>query len=196
MKCLLTEIECRENLMDLIGQHEIMMAVLDHARKLGLSSWAIGAGAIRALVWDELHGMKVPSQVPDWDLIYYDTTSSNDDDAAIRAHMRDAFPQFEWDVVNQAHVHRWLEIHLGHSISPFPDLPSAIASWPEIATCVGVSLEESGQVKIHAPYGLQDLFSLRLRRNVACLDREAFATRRLTKQWGRHWPQLVWLDDL
>ncbi|WMW79296.1 nucleotidyltransferase family protein [Undibacterium cyanobacteriorum] len=196
MKCLLTESECHAILLDLIYQHDTMMAVLDHAKKLDLSSWAIGAGAIRALVWDELHGMKVPSHVPDWDLIYYDTPSSSDDDAAIRAHMHDAFPQFEWDVVNQAHVHRWLAVHLGRAISPFPDLISAIASWPEIATCVGVSLEESGQVKIHAPYGLQDLFSLCVRRNVACLDREAFAIRRLTKQWERRWSQLVWLDDL
>ncbi|WP_278044437.1 nucleotidyltransferase family protein [Achromobacter xylosoxidans] len=54
-----------QQLFDLVETSEQLMAALRAVRRLGLPSWCIGAGTIRSLVWDTLHGFQEPSIVVD-----------------------------------------------------------------------------------------------------------------------------------
>ena len=74
-----------------------------------------------------------------------------------------AEPSFNWEVVNQAGVHRWLKSHATQVGQPFRSLAEGVASWPEVATCVGVALTGSGQIEVIAPHGLSDLFEMAIR---------------------------------
>lgn len=97
-------------------------------------------------------------------------------------------PGVNWEVVNQAHAHRW------NGLPACASLSAALASWPETAAAVGVWLDAAGQLQIIAPLGLEDLFALRVRRNPAFADALAYQRRVSKKNWLQQWPRLTQVD--
>lgn len=149
----------------MVAASDELMAALRAVRSLGLRSWCIGAGAIRSLVWDTLHGFDRRSAVEDLDVVYFDVEASPEHDAGLENQLRSAMPGFNWEVTNQAAVHRWFAAALGQVVPPLASLEEGVATWPEFATCVGVWLNEDGSLGVVAPHGLDDLFALRVRHN-------------------------------
>lgn len=62
----------RLQLVALVRQCPELMRALCAGRSLGLSSWCIGAGVLRNLVWDHLHGRDTATPCDDLDLVYFD----------------------------------------------------------------------------------------------------------------------------
>ncbi|WP_253074928.1 nucleotidyltransferase family protein [Burkholderia gladioli] len=57
-------------------------------QSLNLPSWCIGAGAVRNLVWDSLHGLETSSALPDVDVAYFDGADlSAERDATFQSHL-------------------------------------------------------------------------------------------------------------
>ncbi|MGS1011923.1 nucleotidyltransferase family protein [Achromobacter anxifer] len=162
------------------------------ARDHGPSDGCIGAGAVRSLVWNHLHGYPAGSHAPtDIDFIYHDPTDlSPEHEARVAARLRAAAPDAPWEVVNQARVHLWRRDSAGVAPLPVASLAAGIASWPETATCVAVRLTRDNQVNITAPHGLADLFGLVLRPSPAA-DRQAYASRLAAKRHADIWPRLI-----
>jgi hypothetical protein len=188
-----------QSLKSLVLRSDILMRALRSVRSLQLKSWAIGAGAIRALVWDELHGFVMSTPIQDLDVIFYDVDAVYPRfEVELMARLQVLLPEVNWDVVNQATVHQWLREHGTADAEPFQSLTQGIASWPEFATCVGVYLDDTDQLHIIAPHGLDDLFALRVRHNSCGVSYEVFCERVFKKQFQRRWPQLtvVWNDKL
>src|SRR5437588_3013086 len=48
-----------------------MRHALEAAREVGAPDWRIGAGAIRDVVWDHLHGIREPMPPKDIDLVFF-----------------------------------------------------------------------------------------------------------------------------
>nr|WP_232442200.1 nucleotidyltransferase family protein [Burkholderia ubonensis] len=64
---------------------------------MGLKSWCIGAGAIRNLVWDSLHGYVTPARPADVDLAYFDPSDlSSIRDAEIQRSLTAQCPEIPW----------------------------------------------------------------------------------------------------
>lgn len=164
------------------------MRALKAARELALPSWCIGAGAVRNLVWDHLHGYQSQSDLSDVDLAYFDETEQPGEERSHQARVELACPGLPWEVTNQAYVHLWFESHFGHAVQPLRSLEEAVASWPEFATSVGVSLGSDDRLEIIAPLGLDDLFDMRIRRNPARVSRETFLQRIASKRYAERWP--------
>lgn len=59
-------------LVALVEQSAPLLSALRAARELGLASWCIGAGVIRSLVWDHLHGFERATATADVDLVFHD----------------------------------------------------------------------------------------------------------------------------
>jgi len=180
-----------ERLAALVRSSAELMAALSAARSLGLGSWCIGAGAVRTLVWDALHGHASPTPLSDIDLVYYDPNAPLQRDAQLEACLRTAMPSLAWEVTNQAHVHTWFMREFGREVPPLLSLEDGVATWPEYATCVGVSLEAGDTVRVIAPHGLEDLFALRVRHNPARADIDTYRRRVTSKRFAQRWPQLV-----
>jgi uncharacterized protein len=53
----------REKLVEIASHSSWCMSALSAVREMGLESWCIGAGAIRNLVWDALHGYEIPTHL-------------------------------------------------------------------------------------------------------------------------------------
>ncbi|GGY71047.1 hypothetical protein GCM10011613_14500 [Cellvibrio zantedeschiae] len=68
-----SERELQKQLIDIAQSSDWFMQALSAAEQLGLESWCIGAGAVRNLVWDYLHGYTKPSELPYLDVVYFDS---------------------------------------------------------------------------------------------------------------------------
>lgn len=175
--------------MALVQGSAWLMAALRAVRDLELQSWCIGAGAVRNLVWDALHGFAQPSALADVDVAYFDGNDlSGAQDQHLQNRLRAALPGLPWEVTNQAAVHCWFESFFGHPVPPLRSLEEAVASWPEYATAVGVTLHGDGSIGVVAPHGLDDLFGMVVRRNPVRVSVETYRERVLQKRYAERWP--------
>ncbi len=173
-----------------LGSRSTMRALVA-ARSLGLSSWCIGAGAVRNLVWDHLHGFAVETAPEDVDLVFYDASKlSKEFERLLESQLALLEPDFSWEVVNQATVHTWLKSYAGTQVEPFQSLAEGVASWPEIATCVGITLTASERIEVVAPHGLADLFEMVIRWNPERVSRGVYAERIARKRFSERWPRV------
>ena len=169
-----------------------LMAGLRAARSLGLEDWCIGAGALRNLVWDELHAFRLPTPPADVDLAFFDAADvSAERDHALQSRLAALCPELPWEVTNQAGVHRWFEACFGHAVAPLGSLHEAVASWPETATAVGVWLDAADHLHVIAPHGLHDLFAMRVRRNPVRVSVATYRERCASKRYAERWPKVI-----
>jgi hypothetical protein len=179
-----------ERLIQIVRSSPELMRLLLAARGLGLESWCIGAGAVRSLVWDRLHGFTEPTAYDDVDVVYYDDAAGQGRDAELLKRLREAMPSVRWEVTNQASIHEWFLSQHGMRVAPLRSLADGIATWPEYATCVGVTLGEDDAIKVIAPHGLDDLFLLRVKHNPVRASAAVFTQRVLSKRFIERWPKL------
>jgi hypothetical protein len=178
--------------MALVRATPWFMDALRAGRELGLAQWCIGAGALRNLVWDALHGHARPSALADVDLAYFCAADLDPArDAALQQRLRLQRPDLPWEVTNQAGVHLWFEQHFGHAVEPLRSLDEAIASWPEPATAVGVWLDGQDALHVIAPLGLADLLGMRIRRNPVRVSVATYRQRCASKRYTERWPRVV-----
>lgn len=165
------------------------MPALRAVHSLGLQSWCIGAGAVRNLVWDALAGKAARSALSDVDVAYFDSTDvSTERDHALQHQLKIAMPDVPWEVTNQAGVHLWFERYFGHAVAPVTSLEAAVATWPEYATSVAVTLTENDAIEVIAPLGLDDLFTMTVRHNPARASVANYQARVAQKKYRDRWP--------
>ncbi|MCC5635419.1 nucleotidyltransferase family protein [Nostoc sp. CHAB 5844] len=168
------------------------MAALSAVRELALPSWCIGSGVIRNLVWDTLHRVSKASHLSDVDVAYFDPSDiSMERDKKLQLLLSQQLPDVPWEITNQAGVHIWFESVFGHNVTPLSSLEEAIATWPEYTTAVGVTLEANNNIRVIAPFGLNDLFGIVVRRNPARVSVETYRKRIEQKQYMARWPMVT-----
>jgi hypothetical protein len=104
---------------------------------------------------------------------------------------RRSSPHIDWEVTNQATIHLWHRREQGLDVPPHGSVSEGLATWPETATAVAVRLAASGALEVLAPFGLADLFELRLRHNPALVHEDVFWRRVRERGWRQRWPELV-----
>jgi hypothetical protein len=182
--------DLERRLTAMVAASRPLMAALEAVRSLQLGSWCLGAGAVRSLVWDALHGFDGASPAQDMDVVYFNADAGPEHDAILEARLRSAMPGLCWEVTNQANVHRWFAEALGQVVAPLASLEEGVATWPEFATCVGVYLNGDGTLGVVAPHGLDDLFELRVRHNPQRASAATYLERVRAKRFAERWPRL------
>src|SRR5205814_1243127 len=95
------------------------------------------------------------------------------------------------EVRNQARVHLWFEAKFGEPYAPLSYTAEALQHFASATFAVGVRLEPDDRLDIVAPFGLADLFALRLvpnpYRKTVGFDRAAADVR-------RRWPEVEIYD--
>ena len=182
-----------ETLVRLVTSSDQLMTALRCVRTLNLRSWCIGAGMVRNLVWDALHGFGA-SAPADVDVVYFDAQAAQDADDELERRLRATMPGLNWEVTNQAHVHRWFNSACARIVPPLRSLDDGISTWPEFATCVGVYMAADDSVHVIAPHGLDDLFELRVRHNPSRASTSDFRARVRSKRFLERWPRLILCD--
>jgi uncharacterized protein len=94
---------------------------------------------------------------------------------ALDAALSNMRPEFCWEAVNQASVHRWLKTQpVDQIVQPCKALEEGMGSWPERATCAGAMLIDTGNFQVIALHGFNNLFAMIVLRNPACVSKEPF----------------------
>jgi hypothetical protein len=184
--------ECNdgERLRQILRNNAWFMDILEVVQTCDLPDWAVGAGVIRNIVWDYLHGYAKPSYLADVDVVFFDPENLDTErDQEIQRQLTVRRPDVPWEVTNQAGVHLWFAQYFGYAVEPLTSIADAVSTWPETATSVAAYLKPGGQLEIIAPLGLTDLFDMVVRRNPRRVSLEVYQQRVARKQYTQRWPK-------
>jgi uncharacterized protein len=185
------EAELAERLTQVVRAAPSLMRVLTVVRTLDLPDWLVMSGAVYQRVLNHLTGRPPDNGIRDYDLGYFDASdiSYEAEDILIRrvAAAFDEPLKSAVEVRNQARVHVWFEAHFGEAYTPLSSTAEALERFVSPMFAVGVRLDAGDRLHIEAPFGLADLFALRLRPN----PRRPFGGfDRVSASVLRRWPEL------
>jgi uncharacterized protein len=187
-----TESELQGRLIAILRATPPLMQVLSVARHLCLPDWLVFSGAVYQPVLNHLTGRPLDYGIKDYDLAYFDSSdiSYEAEDAVIRR-VRAAFNEPLRSVVevrNQARVHLWFESKFDEPYTPLSCTAEALERFAAATFAVGVRLEPDDRLHVVAPFGLSDLFALRLVPNPV---RQTVHFARASANVRHRWPDLV-----
>ncbi|QQS11282.1 MAG: nucleotidyltransferase family protein [Rhodospirillales bacterium] len=167
----------------LIAADAEIMARLRAVRALALPDGWIGAGFIRDRIWDRLAGLE-PRPSLDVDVVYFDAVDPEGArEAAHEARLDAESPGVDWQVRNQARMHR------RNRDAPYRDTADAMAHWLETPTAIAARLDGSDVVEILAPCGVGDLLGLVCRPTAAGRAKPGeYRDRVVAKRWRERFP--------
>jgi uncharacterized protein len=173
-----------------------MMRVLETAAELALPDWLIVSGAVYQRVFNHLTGRDPDYGIKDYDLAYFDASdiSYEAEDAEIRRVAAAFEPPLreQVEVRNQARVHVWFEGKFGEPYAPLTCSAEALERFVSPVFAVGARLDRDRRMVIVAPFGLEDLFAMRLRPNPI---RKTGGFERTAANVKSRWPELVVQPD-
>ena len=162
------------------------MEALQFVDDLNLEDWAVGAGFVRNLVWDNLHGYSKPTPLNDIDVLYFDKKNiAPEHDKKFQDQLALSKPNFNWSVRNQARM------HFRNNDKPYTSTINAMSFWLETPTCIGARLTKSGILEIIAPHGVDDLLNLSIKPTHSGKRKmHQYYERINSKRWLETWPNL------
>jgi uncharacterized protein len=186
------ESELRERLTEILRATPPLMRVLTVARGIALPDWLVFSGAVYQPALNHLTGRPLDLGIKDYDLAYFDASdlSYEAEDAVIRG-VEAAFDEplrSMVEVRNQARVHLWFEAKFGEPYTRLSCTAEALERFASATFAGGVRLESDNRLHVVAPFGLADLFALRLVPNPR---RETVHFARTCADVQRRWPELV-----
>jgi len=128
--------------------------VLPAIAQLNLPNWWLAGGAVRNSVWREIFGDTCTLVINDFDIAFFDEAGDRSQELAAKANLTEKFPNYKFDVKNQASFARWRP-----GRRPYISTEDGVQDWLHTATAVGVRLNSQGRWEFFTPYGLDDLFS-------------------------------------
>ena len=188
------EPELEQRLADILRAAPSLMGVMETARDLALPDWMIFSGAIYQKALNHLTGRDPDYGLKDYDLGYFDAgdLSYEAEDQVIRRAAAAYGPPLDAlvEVRNQARVHLWFEDRFGEPYAPLSSSAEALTRFTSTMFAVGARLEDDGTLRIFAPFGLSDLFALRLVPNPL---RQTLGFARTAAAAQGRWPELTLL---
>jgi len=179
-----------ERFLGIVLADPTVAAVLQRAPSLGLGDWWLTAGVLFQNVWNSLTGRPPGTGVRDADFFYFDRdTSWEAEDGVIRAgaELFGDLP-IPVEIRNEARVHLWYADRFGSPAPPFRDCADAIDSFAAVCCCYGVTNTADG-VRVYAPHGYDDLFSLTVRPNPRLAPAHVYESK--TARWKQQWPEFT-----
>lgn len=182
-----------ENRLRAILQADALAAgALAATQASGLAEAWVVSGALYNAVWNALTDRPSGYGVKDVDIAYFDAAdlSYEAEDRAISA----AAPHFAGlaapvEIRNQARVHLWFEARFGRAYPPLASATDGLTRYPSRTHAVAARLGASGAVEIRAPFGLEDVFAMRVTPNRAFDNRATHEEKAARAR--RFWPEVT-----
>ncbi|HLG27010.1 MAG TPA: nucleotidyltransferase family protein [Paenisporosarcina sp.] len=175
-----------QDIVEVISKDKWMMDVIRQVATLKLPDWWICAGFIRAKIWDELHGFSEKTILPDVDVIYFDSNQlDKQNEKLFEKELNKLDPTIPWSVKNQARMHTL------NQVEPYTSSIDGMSKFPETATAIGISLDEKGELHLCAPYGVEDLITMRIRPTPYFEGSKIYYDRVKLKKWSTTWPKVT-----
>jgi len=179
-------IEFEDRLIAILQQDSYILSILQTVERLQLSDCWVAAGLIRSKVWDTLNDCH--TKINDIDVIYFDPTDiSEDTEKKLEAKLEKWMPNQPWSVKNQARM------HIKNNNPPYTSSLDGVAHFPETPTAVAAQIRHQ-DIKIMAPYGLEDLFQGIVRPTPYYVTgtklHPIYIERMSNKNWDTAWPHV------
>ena len=173
-----------DRIITLIEKDELRVKALDCVQQLNLPHCYLAAGFVRNLVWDHLHQKTVSTPLNDVDVIYFDETESNPENyKLIESHLSVLMPELNWEVRNQAIMHK------RNGDKPYLSILDAMSYWPEKETAVAIRKLGNDDYECISAFGFKSLFNLQVTHNPK-RSLNVFSDRITSKGWLEHWSNL------
>ena len=188
----LTGEDDRRRVLELILRTDpVVMRVLRIARGLALPDWRLASGAIYQTVWNALTGRPAGHGIRDFDLLYFDgadTSYEAEDRVITRA--RPSFSRLPApvEIRNQARVALWFRQKHGIDYPTLSCTDEALVNYAARTHSVAVRLEADGRLSLAAPFGLADIFAMRLVPNPVLDNASTYLDKALRMKAA--WPEL------
>lgn len=153
----------RDALEAMIRAEPVLMEVLEGIGEL--PEGMLVAGALYNLVWNRLTGRPPLRGVSDIDVVYFDPRDLSyeaEDELIQRLARRFAHLPLPVQVRNQARVHLWFEQKFGAPFAPLRSAEEMLGRYASKTHAVAAQLGPGGEMRITAPFGLDDIFSFRV----------------------------------
>jgi hypothetical protein len=188
----LTGEDDRRRILELILRTDpVVMRVLRIARGLALPDWRLASGAIYQTVWNALTGRPAGHGIRDFDLLYFDgadTSYEAEDRVITRARPRFSALPAPVEIRNQARVPLWFRQKHGIDYPPLSCTDEALVNYAARTHSVAVRLEADGRLSLAAPFGLADIFAMRLVPNPVLDNASTYMDKALRMKAA--WPEL------
>jgi len=171
-----------DQFQQIVRAQPTLMRILHQLAQLHSEAY-VAAGVLRHVIWAHLH---------DWE--YEMNKQVRAIEQQLADQLKDYFPDICWDVTNQAFVHEWYRTDQNESIEPLTSISHALSLWPETVTALALRLKDD-ELELIAPFGLADLFELKLRWNPNLVSYAVFEQRMLSKQFLQKWPKLSLIEQ-
>ncbi|MDC3424505.1 nucleotidyltransferase family protein [Aquibacillus sp. 3ASR75-11] len=174
-----------EDIIKAIREDEWMMNLLKTVKVLNLPDWWICAGFVRSKIWDVVHNFSSRTPLPDIDVIYFDSRKVDElEEKKIEEMLKSFVSDIPWSVKNQARM------HIKSNMPPYSSSIDGISKFPETATSLGVKLDEKNDIKLIAPWGINDVVNLEVRPTPFYDKKErikVYNSRVTKKGWDKIW---------
>ncbi|MEH7886990.1 nucleotidyltransferase family protein [Bacillus sp. JJ1609] len=179
-----------EDIIELIKNDGWMMDIIKTASILHLRDWCVCAGFVRSKIWDTVQGYTERTELSDIDVIFFDDRFIDESkEKELEVFLNEVHEGVPWSVKNQARM------HLVNQLPPYLSSSDAISKFPETATAIGVTMDDNGNLRLIAPYGILDAVTLKLkptpffRSSIGLM--QIYKKRLETKNWKSTWPGLT-----
>ncbi|GAA0779946.1 nucleotidyltransferase family protein [Roseibium denhamense] len=179
-------------LAGMIRQVPHLMRILSAVRDLGLPDAWIVSGAIYQTVWNLMTDRPLMHGIKDFDIIYFDGTDlSYEAEDAVIQQVNAALPDLSGllEVRNQARVHLWYQQRFGRPYRPLDCAMDSLTTYAARTHAVAAKLTKTGDIAIHAPFGLANIFAMRLVPNYTIQNAETYTEKGARMQ--QNWPELT-----
>lgn len=180
-----------ERLIDIIKKSLHLQKVALALYELEIEDCYIGAGAIVQTVWNVLTNRPVDYGIDDIDIVFHNPRNVEEKyEEKIVKYLDQRLGEYPFwlDVKNEARVHLWYREKFGYDIKPYKSVESAINTWPTTASSLGVRKIAERCWEIYAPFGLKDIFQMKVRANNRQITEEIYNVK--VKKWIHKWPEL------
>lgn len=180
-----------EKLIEMVENSLHLKEIAIALYELKAEKFYIGAGAIAQTIWNIQTNRPVDYGIDDIDIVYYNSKNIEEKhEKEIVEHLNQKLEEYPlWiDVKNEARVHLWYRNKFGYDIEPYESIEDAIDTWPTTATSLGISKISEKCWEIYAPFGLMDVFNMKIVANNRQITKEIYDIK--VKKWAQKWPEL------
>ncbi|GAU76225.1 nucleotidyltransferase family protein [Fusibacter sp. 3D3] len=178
-------------LIEIVKANKSLQRVFGALDEMGITEYYIGAGAIVQSVWNLLTDRPEDYGISDVDIVFFDDKNLDAQyEAVLSVQLNEKLDDFPlWlDIKNQARVHLWYKEKFGIELEAYASLESAIDTWPTTSTALGIRRQSESVWQLYAPFGVQDVFDLKIRANNRLIT-EAIYLNKVNK-WQNKWAEL------
>lgn len=185
----------RRVLVEIVRAQPHLMRILEGVRRLALPDPLLGSGAIYNTVWNVLTHRPPLTGIKDADVVYFDASDRSyeaEDRLIGYAQTEFADLPIPVEVRNQARVHLWFPQKFGMAYPELSCSADMMLNFASRTHAVAVRLEDGGDISVHAPFGLDDMFAFRITPNTRLANARTHAEKAARARLV--WPELTVID--